>query len=277
MSLRGSRPQPRRVRRQRVPEGARVDPFKLELPGPLRILQNPWVFLLLGGGMAAAIIFSLLPGIIGSPTRTGGSDGPIRQANELADVSRDEASLVDIVVPTPVDVKRYTQPPALVIDSEKHYVATITTPRGEITLELYPKEAPEAVNAFVFLAQDGYYDGTPFMELVKQTDGSRFYTQAGDPTRTGLGSPGFSIKKELTSLPFDRGAVGMGGSAANSNGGQFFISFVDVPALDGKYTIFGQVVEGLDILDGLSLLDLSNDGAPTGAGDAIESIVITES
>jgi cyclophilin family peptidyl-prolyl cis-trans isomerase len=173
-------------------------------------------------------------------------------------------------------IKRYTSPPPMTIDTSKSYLATIKTAKGEIQVQLYPDQAPEAVNAFVFLARDGYYNGTSFMELVKNSDGSRFYAQAGDPTRTGLGSPGFSIRKELTSRPFTRGALGMGGSAENSNGGQFFISYGDYPALTGKYTIFGQVVGGLDVLDRISLLDVTN-RTPSGVGDEVQSVEITES
>jgi cyclophilin family peptidyl-prolyl cis-trans isomerase len=197
--------------------------------------------------------------------------------NELPDVPRDQADgSTAPAAATPANIKRYSQAPAMAIDTSKRYVATISTAKGDIQVELYPDQAPEAVNAFVFLAKDGFYDGTPFMELVKNPDGSKFYTQAGDPTRTGLGSPGFSVRKEQTTRPFARGAVGMGGSSANSNGGQFFISFGNYPALDGKYTIFGQVVSGLDVLDRITLLDLTTDGAP-GPSDLIQSVSISES
>jgi cyclophilin family peptidyl-prolyl cis-trans isomerase len=104
-------------------------------------------------------------------------------------------------------------------------------------------------------------------------DGSRFVAQTGDPTATGLGTPGYSIDKETTDHPFDRGAVGMGGSSPTSNGGQFFISYGDYPALDGKYTIFGRVTSGLDVLDQLSLLDSSGGNA----ADSILSVEIDES
>jgi cyclophilin family peptidyl-prolyl cis-trans isomerase len=275
MSFRDTRPQSRRVRRrQPTREDRRIDPYKVELPGPLRVLTNPKVFITIGVVMAVAIIASLFPGVIGT-TPTTDTDSPIQQANELPDVPRDVAEGTAAPAATPANIKRYAQA-AQVIDPTKRYVATITTPKGEIRLELYPDVAPEAVNAFVFLAQDGYYNGTPFMELVKDQSGSKFYTQAGDPTRTGLGSPGFSIKKELTNRPFAKGAVGMGGTSANSNGGQFFISFGDYPALTGKYTIFGQVVGGLDVLERLSLLDLTGDGSSSGSSDQIQSIVITE-
>jgi cyclophilin family peptidyl-prolyl cis-trans isomerase len=195
--------------------------------------------------------------------------------NTLEDVPRNnDGDGSSTAAPTPIPVKRYTYAPALAIDTTKTYNATITTNKGVIEMELYPDAAPQAVNAFVFLAQDGYYDGTTFLELVKDQSGSKFYTQAGDPTKTGLGTPGFSIKKELTTRPFARGAVGMGGSSSTSNGGQFFISFGDYPALNGKYTIFGQVTSGLDVLDKLTLLNVTDASGGSSTGDTIESIEI---
>lgn len=221
-----------------------------------------------------AILLSLVVGAIYSSSPTT-SDGPPRQANEAPDVPQDGTAVPGATPQASPTVKRYTAPPALTIDPAKRYLATIKTKKGDIQVELYPAEAPQAVNAFVFLAREGYYDGTPFMELVKNADGSRFYAQAGDPTRTGLGTPGFSLNKETTSRPFVRGAVGMGGAAENSNGGQFFISYADVPTLNGKYTIFGQVVSGFEVLDSLALLDLTS-GRALGAGDEILSITISE-
>jgi cyclophilin family peptidyl-prolyl cis-trans isomerase len=200
------------------------------------------------------------------------------QANEAADVPA-ETTTPGAEGPnaTPVPtVKRYTAPPPMTIDTSKTYTATVNTTAGTMQIKLDPKAAPQAVNAFVFLANDGYYNNTQFMELVKAPDGSKFYAQAGDPTATGLGTPGFSVPKETTDLPFDRGAIGMGGTAENSNGGQFFISFGDYPALNGKYTVFGQVTSGLDVLDKITLLDLT-DRANPGTGDKIVSITITES
>jgi peptidyl-prolyl cis-trans isomerase B (cyclophilin B) len=265
------------VRRESIGSDANFRPTKLDLPGPLRVMTNPKVFVTMGIIFAVAIIASLFAGAIGLNPTT--SEGPANQANELPDVPRgaeDGSEEATGVRPTVVPIKRYTAGPQQVIDTSKRYIATIKTSEGEIKLELYPDQAPEAVNAFVFLARDGYYNGTPFMELVKDQNGSKFYAQAGDPTETGLGTPGFSIKKELTSRPFARGAVGMGGSSSTSNGGQFFISFGDYPALTGKYTIFGQVVSGLDVLDRISLLDVRGGGSSSSA-DEIVSVEITES
>jgi cyclophilin family peptidyl-prolyl cis-trans isomerase len=247
---------------------------QIDLPGPLAVLANPKMFLVIGVFVVAAMMIALIPGALGTGTP---GDVP-QQMNELADVPRD-AQGTPTASDTPTNpnatVKRYTAPPALTIDTSKRYLATVTTTEGDIQIELYPDQAPQAVNAFVFLAQDGYYNGTPFMQLVKNPDGTRFYAQAGDPTRTGLGTPGFSIAKEQTSLPFTRGAVGMGGSAENSNGGQFFISFGDYPALNGKYTVFGKVVGGQDVVDRLTLLDLTAGASATANSDAIQSVTIT--
>jgi peptidylprolyl isomerase len=248
----------------------------MDLPGPLKLLSNRKLFFVLAALAGFAMVASLLLSALGYGG--GSSDAPM-QGNQAPDIpiSTPDPSGSPTPVPTnaPV-VKRYTEAPAITIDTSKTYTATVTTSKGDIQIELYPEAAPQTVNAFVFLAQEGYYDGTPFMELIKAEDGSKFYTQTGDPTATGLGTPGFSIPKEITDEAFDRGAVGMGGTATNSNGGQFFISFGDFPALDGKYTIFGQVVSGLDVLDDLSLYDLTSDGDRS-PGDAIESITITES
>jgi len=280
MSLRGSQSRNRRARRENRGGTAPIRSSSIDLPGPLAFLGNAKVFgifaLIAGGSM----VFFLMAGALG--LSGGGDSSTGHQANEAPDVPI-------AIDGTPVNgtpgpdistsdaepvVKRYTAPPPMTIDTSGTYTATIKTPKGDIELELYAADAPQAVNAFVFLASEGYYDGTPFMELTKDAEGGKFYAQAGDPTRTGLGTPGFSVPRELTDHPFARGYVGMGGSAENSNGGQFFISFGDYPALDGKYTIFGKVTSGLDVLDELALLDLTSTGSSSG-GDEIQSVTIT--
>ena len=273
--------QNRRARRENLGAPSSGGISDLDLPGPLKLLANRKLFFVLAGLAGFAMVASLLLSALGYGGTTTG-DGPM-QANEAPDIPLaptaepgEDGTPEATEEPEEPAVLRYEAPPEMVIDPEKTYTATITTPRGEIEIELYPQEAPQTVNSFVFLAREGYYDGTPFMELVKAEDGSKFYTQTGDPTGTGLGTPGYSIPKEITDEEFSRGAVGMGGTATNSNGGQFFISFGDFDALDGKYTIFGQVTSGLDVLDNLSLLDLTSDGERA-AGDTIESVTITES
>jgi peptidyl-prolyl cis-trans isomerase B (cyclophilin B) len=273
-------PQPRRDRRMQ----ARPTTYKeerMELPGPLRILTHPRAFIIAGVLFGGGIVLSLFFGILGL-SGSSGSTAP-HQANEAPDVARD-ASGTPIAGGTPTTeatpgvIKRYTVAPGLIIDPAKQYNVTIKTPKGDVGIVLYPDQATQAVNSFVYLADDGYYNGTPFMELTKNPDGSAFTVQAGDPTRTGLGSPGYSVKKESTNRPFVKGAVGMGGSSQDSNGGQFFISLGDYPALNGKYTIIGQVVSGMDVLDKLSLLDLTTKaGSANNAGaDTIQSIVLID-
>lgn len=269
----------RRARRRRY-DANYSDITKMKLTGALGVLTNPKLFIAAMIVMGIAMLLSVLPGVSTGRTQTD-SDGRIRQANELPDeppASVDATSEPQTSL-TPT-VKRYDSPPGIVIDPQKRYVATVRTSDGDFRIELDPGQAPETVNSFVFLAREGYYNDTPFMQVTKNQDGSRFVAQAGDPTcRSGafcqaLGTPGYSIKKETTALPFAKGAVGMGGSSPTSNGGQFFISFGDYPALNGKYTIFGRVISGMEVVDRLSLLDLTQ--ADAGQADTIVSVEISE-
>ncbi len=281
MSYRGSQSSNRRNRRDNRGGAAPIRSSSIDLPGPLAFLGNPKIFGVLAVIAGGSMVFFLFAGALGLRGNTTTSAAN-QQMNQAPDVPLANGTPVD-GTPGPDTstsdaqpvIKRYTAPPPLTIDTTKTYTAKIQTSKGTIDIELYAADAPQAVNAFVFLANEGYYDSTPFMELTKDADGGKFYAQAGDPTRTGLGSPGFSVPKELTDLPFARGYVGMGGSAENSNGGQFFISFGDYPALDGKYTIFGKITSGLDVLDQLSLLDLTSGGSGSIA-DEIQSVTITQ-
>lgn len=278
MTRRSDRPASRRDRRARPIAGEAFKTSRLDLPGPLRYLTDPKLFAAVALVFAGAIILSLFVGMLGVGNPVTDSGQP-QQGNEAPDVPPEDAASgqsTPVTNATPATVKRYSSSPAMVITPGKRYLATVKTPKGDIQIELDADQAPEAVNAFVFLARDGYYNGTPFMQLVKNPDGSKFTVQAGDPTRTGLGTPGFSVKKEQTARPFAKGAVGTGGTAQDSNGGQFFISLGDYPALNGKYTIFGQVVSGLDVVDQLSLL-VPTQGTTAGSGDEIQSVTISES
>lgn len=270
MSIRNTQPDPRRVRRQRPIRSARSN-SKLSndsVPSALRFLTHRYVFIAFGVIFAAGMIFGVVAGIISDGQQPG--TGPM-QANEAADVPRDAtgatvtpAPSAANLTPTPT-IKRYTSAPAMVIDPAKKYTATIKTTKGDIVIELDAGAAPEAVNAFVFLARDSYYNGTLFMQV--NPEAPRFTAQAGDPTQTGLGTPGFTVNQNPTSKPFTRGAVGY-------DSGQFYISYQDAPALNGKETIIGSVTSGLDVLDRLTLLNI-RDKAP--GADRIESITITES
>lgn len=147
----------------------------------------------------------------------------------------------------------------MTIDTEKSYSATIETYRGNIELELYPKEAPKTVNNFVFLARDGFYDGLTFYRIVPEA-----FVQAGDPIGDGSGGPGYTFEDEISSLKHVAGTLSMVNDGPNTNGSQFFICYSPQPHLDGEYTIFGQVIEGMD-----ELADLIE-------GDVIKTIAIEE-
>ncbi|HNT53495.1 MAG TPA: peptidylprolyl isomerase [Anaerolineaceae bacterium] len=166
----------------------------------------------------------------------------------------------------------YKECPPNVIKANKTYTATLKTTKGNIVIELYSKEAPLTVNSFVFLAREGWFDNVPFHRVL---DG--FVAQAGDPTGTGVGSPGYMIKDEIVdTLKYDKaGVVGMANSGANTNGCQFFITLDAQPNLDGSYTIFGRVIEGMDIVNALTRRDPTS-GTDLPEPDYILSVAITE-
>lgn len=169
-------------------------------------------------------------------------------------------------------VKQYNAPPPMAIDPSKSYTATFRMEKGgEFTVRLFADKAPVTVNNFVFLARDGYYDGVTFHRVI---DG--FMAQGGDPTGTGAGDPGYSFEDEFRDeLVFDRaGLLAMANSGPNTNGSQFFITYNPTPHLNGLHTIFGEVVEGMDVVNGLTRRDPNF--APDFPGDAIETIIITE-
>ena len=168
--------------------------------------------------------------------------------------------------------RQYTTCPEVTIDPSKQYIATIKTEKGDIVIELYADKAPLTVNSFVFLARNGWYDGVTFHRVIPD-----FVAQAGDPSGTGVGGPGYLFRNEIhPSLHFDKpGVVGMANSGADTNGSQFFITYSAQPGLDGSYTIFGHVLSGMDVLEKLTPRDPSQ-GATLIEGDLIISITIEE-
>ncbi|MBI5284237.1 MAG: peptidylprolyl isomerase [Chloroflexi bacterium] len=157
----------------------------------------------------------------------------------------------------------------MTIDENKKYIATIKMDVGDILLELYPKDAPQSVNNFVFLAREGFYDGVTFHRVIPG-----FMAQAGDPTGTGRGGPGYTIKDEVNSRKFLEGTLGMAKTAApNSAGSQWFIDYTPQPSLDGKYTVFGQLISGRDVLNKIAPRDPATATTP---GTTINTITIAE-
>ena len=178
----------------------------------------------------------------------------------------------DGIVDAPaVTAKQYDAPPPMTIDVNKKYFATLKMAKGgEIVIQLYPDKAPVTVNNFVFLAREGYYDGTTFHRVLPD-----FMAQGGDPTGTGGGGPGYEFQNEDSDLTFDKaGVVAMANAGRDTNGSQFFITFSPQEYLNGGYTIFGQVIEGMDVVMDIRLRDPQQN--PNFVGDAIESITITE-
>ena len=142
--------------------------------------------------------------------------------------------------------KSYSSPPPMTIDQNKIYTATIKTDYGDIVIQLLPKNAPLAVNNFVFLARQGFYNGVKFHRVIKG-----FMIQSGDPTGTGMGGPGYKFADELpTTLDYVPGTLAMANAGANTNGSQFFITLGDMSngGLKKNYTIFGEVTNGMDVV-----------------------------
>ena len=136
---------------------------------------------------------------------------------------------------------QWTSPPPMSIDQSKEYQATIKTNFGDIVVQLFPKDAPIAVNNFVFLARHGFYDGVKFHRVVKG-----FVIQGGDPTGTGAGGPGYKFADEKVTRDYVAGTLAMANAGSNTNGSQFFITLADLN-LPKKYTIFGIVTSGFDV------------------------------
>ena len=162
-------------------------------------------------------------------------------------------------------------PPEMTIDTDKEYEAVLTTEKGEMRFRLFAEEAPITVNNFVFLAMQGFYDGTTFHRVMED-----FMAQGGDPTGTGGGGPGYQFEDEFAdNLSFDRrGLLAMANSGPGTNGSQFFITFNAEGSahLTGAHTIFGELIEGDDALSAISL-HAPGDATP---GDTIERIDILE-
>ena len=139
--------------------------------------------------------------------------------------------------------KTYSAPPQMMIDASRQYTATIETEKGNLVLELFAADVPITVNNFVFLAREGFYDNITFHRVIPD-----FMAQAGDPTGTGTGGPGYTFADEFTKHTHVTGALSMANSGPATNGSQFFITYAPQHHLDGKHSVFGQLVEGTDVL-----------------------------
>ena len=156
-------------------------------------------------------------------------------------------------------MKQWKNPPEMQLDPKKKYAAAFKTEKGDIVVELFADKAPMTVNNFVFLAREGFYDGTIFHRVIAD-----FMAQGGDPTGTGTGGPGYRFADEFhPSLKHDKpGILSMANAGPGTNGSQFFLTHVPTPWLDGKHSIFGQVTGGLDVLLSIPPRDPQRRDAP---------------
>jgi cyclophilin family peptidyl-prolyl cis-trans isomerase len=193
-----------------------------------------------------AVDLALLAVVLGCAAGPGEPDAPVMPA--------DPADRVDM----------YSEPPPMQIDADQTYVATISTAKGDIVVQLDASAAPQTVNNFVFLARQGFYDGLNFHRVEPG-----FVIQGGDPAGTGGGGPGYQVPAEIQ-LPHVEGAIAMArqADAVNptraSSGSQFYITLAPTPFLDGAYTAFGQVIDGMDVVQSIAV------------GDIIQRITVTE-
>lgn len=213
----------------------------------------------------AIVVFVVLAGIFTLLSRTQ-SDEPVAATSGSAAGSSPACSIFDSIPAA----EQYTEAPAQLIDETKQYFATFQMEKGgEFVAELYPAKAPITVNSFVFLACKGYFDGVTFHRVLEG-----FMAQGGDPTGSGMGGPGYEFVNENSDLTFDKeGVLAMANAGPDTNGSQFFITFAPADFLNGGYTIFGQVVEGMDQVNAITRRD--PEANPSFLGDAITTISIT--
>ncbi len=181
-----------------------------------------------------------------------------------------ETTVTSLADCTRTGEKTFSAVPPMIIDTAKKYTATMSVEgKGDIVIELFDDQAPKTVNNFVFLACKGFYDGVTFHRVIPD-----FMAQGGDPTGTGSGGPGYQFEDEFSDeLKNVAGTIAMANRGPNTNGSQFFINYVDNAHLDGKHTVFGKVVEGMDVALSITPRDPR---AATAPGDKITQVTITE-
>lgn len=188
-----------------------------------------------------------------------------RQGAALSD-----APICDQFADIPAAAQYDSAPPMKINESAKYFATVEMEKGGQFKIELYPDKAPITVNSFAFLACKGFFDGVTFHRVLEG-----FMAQGGDPEGTGAGGPGYEFVNEDSDLTFDKaGVVAMANAGRDTNGSQFFITFAPTPQLDSGYTIFGQVIEGMDVVNGITRRD--PDAAPDFDGDMIKTITISE-
>ena len=185
---------------------------------------------------------------------------------------RDYTSLNDILQLILLGRRQYTSCPAVTVQQNKQYIATLHTEKGDVVIQLFADKAPMTVNSFLFLVRNGWYDDITFHRVIPD-----LFAQSGDPSGTGKGNPGYYIITEIDpTLAFNKpGMVAMVNSGPDTSGSQFFITYAPVTSYNGQYTIFGEVLSGMDVLKQLTPRD-AQPGIDTPPGDQLLSITIEE-
>ena len=193
---------------------------------------------------------SLTVTALNSEPGTASGSGPVKQ----------------YVVMNGARIPQYASAPPVTIDPNARYVALIKTNLGNMEVEFFPNQAPVTVNNFIFLANDGFYDGLIFHRVIPS-----FMIQGGDPTGTGTGGPGYKFQDEFVpDLTFDQpGRLAMANAGPGTNGSQFFVTTVPTPHLNGAHTIFGQITQGQEVTNAISL-------ATTGALDRPSTPIVIQ-
>jgi cyclophilin family peptidyl-prolyl cis-trans isomerase len=195
--------------------------------------------------------------------------------SEVYQGPRDYENLASIVSLYKLQERQFKSCPPMTIDPKKQYIATLKTDVGDIVIQLFADKAPMAVNSFIFLANQGWYNNNLWYRVIPGS-----FAQSGDPSGSGNGDPGYAYSNEIAAdSKFDKpGVFGMFNSGTSMNGSRFFIIYTPAPELDGQYTVFGQVIAGMDVLAKLTPRNPSdpNAGNPLPAGSKIISVTITE-
>jgi cyclophilin family peptidyl-prolyl cis-trans isomerase len=201
----------------------------------------------------------------GAPAEAAAQATPAPTVPPPAEVAQGGAS--DMAPAERADM--YEAAPEMTIDPAKFYYATLKTDKGDIKVQLFADRAPETVNNFVYLAREGFYNDTAFHRVIED-----FMAQAGDPTGTGTGGPGYQFADEIwPGATFDRpGLLAMANAGPGTNGSQFFLTFVPTEWLNGQHTIFGEVIEGMEVLDNITRVE---PGA--GESDTLYTVMVEES
>ena len=237
-----------------------------------RTTRNRWIILLMAGLMVLSLIAIPLTQWL---AQRGDAAAPEPGDVEPEDVEPQEESQPE-AAPTADRADAYDEPFDMTIDPEATYAATLSTDMGEIVVQLDPDGAPTATNNFVNLARDGYYDDVIFHRVIEG-----FMIQGGDPTGLGTGGPGYRFEDELGPAEdlvaeeggYPRGTLAMANAGPDTNGSQFLIVHQDYP-LPAAYTVFGEVADGLEVVDEIATVPTENDRPVDPV--AIRSITIDE-